>query len=190
MTHKTDPIDYNKIYQDPKYGHPPDRPILALEVVRDELPKMTTLLDVSTGRGQFVKLVKDEFSNVHISVSEHSEHLLMTDLVAMPRFKWNLPDPCPLGDIWDMVTCFDVMEHLEEDVIDESIKQLGAVTRIYLAMSIALYSAPFNGVELHKTIRNSDWWLEKLKQNLSDHFWLSKVFVEEKTLWVMCERVL
>ena len=70
----------------------------------------------------------------------------------------------PIGR-YDLVTCTDVMEHVEREYITSVIKELGAATDKVLFVDIACYltgkvfgSGPYEGQDLHITIFSTDEW--------------------------------
>ena len=66
---------------------------------------------------------------------------------------------------YDLVLCIDVMEHVQEDKVDEVLKDIFTYSnKVFL--TITCYPAKqilTNGKNAHYTIKNPDWWKEKLK---------------------------
>lgn len=96
---------------------------------------------------------------------------------AFPQVDWEEYDPGipgkdvkPLGT-FDLVTCTDVMEHVEEDKVEAVIADLANYTGKVLFVDIACYptgkvfdSGPYEGQDLHITIREPDWWIDKFDE--------------------------
>ena len=68
---------------------------------------------------------------------------------------------------FEMVTSFDCLEHLYPEEIDEVLEEMARVSSKYLLLKIAYsrsgYKGP-NGVELHNTIQNVEWWIPKIAE--------------------------
>jgi ubiquinone/menaquinone biosynthesis C-methylase UbiE len=72
------------------------------------------------------------------------------------------------GESYDIVTCFDVLEHLDEHDAELLIAELRRVVRRngLLIFSISVKSSVSvdrNGDNLHRTVRNACWWDERIK---------------------------
>jgi len=81
---------------------------------------------------------------------------------AIPKRNRRMPLPA------DLVVCTDVLEHVEPDKLDNSLKHLYALTRMGCYLAIA--TRPANqlmpdGSNAHRTIEDGIWWTE-LVQNL------------------------
>ena len=61
--------------------------------------------------------------------------------------------------------CVDVLEHLEEDDIDDSIKNIVAHTELpgFIFVNVSTERDMWHDVELHKTVKDFYWWTEKLR---------------------------
>ena len=68
-------------------------------------------------------------------------------------------------DEFDVVTCFDVMEHIQPDKVDFVIAELGRVAKHRIILAIATKQTPKRGSKrekLHLTLQPRKWWLKKL----------------------------
>jgi hypothetical protein len=66
---------------------------------------------------------------------------------------------------YDMVICIDVLEHIPEHLLDIVLEQI--ISRAKKAVFLAISTRPAskllpNGQNAHATIKNKNWWLEKL----------------------------
>jgi ubiquinone/menaquinone biosynthesis C-methylase UbiE len=73
---------------------------------------------------------------------------------------------------FDLSSCTDVLEHLEETEIDKAILQIKRVSRKGVLLRANSDSSPqtIDGVvvELHKTIKPFEWWKEKFSSFFAD----------------------
>ena len=73
-------------------------------------------------------------------------------------------------DFFSLVTSFDVLEHLDEADIDATLAEISRVLRpggtFYGAVSCRKSGIEDKfGDNLHRTVRPTDWWIEKMKPN-------------------------
>jgi hypothetical protein len=167
---------YRRLYvdEDARYGYPGSGRIeTAYRLVESlvlTLNNADTLLDVSAGRGQFVRSIATRFPDLGVHVSEGVSELLDSDLQGFPRFTWVLPEPCPLDGMWDVVTCLDVLEHLVPEDTVPALEAMADVAAQRLVLSIALFSCPWkvgeDRRETHINLRTHDEWEHLLRHEL------------------------
>jgi hypothetical protein len=66
---------------------------------------------------------------------------------------------------FDLTLCIDVMEHVQEDKVEDVLKDLFNKTK-FVFLTITCYAAIQNlpnGKNAHYTIKEPNWWEEKLK---------------------------
>ncbi len=155
---------YRDIYAgDRGYGHPAERPARALAFAGEVVAGCRSLLDVSAGRGQFLRLVAAAHPGVNLAASEAVERLVDVDLREFDAFVWALPYRLLFArGRWDVVTCWDVLEHLVPEDTEAALRSLAAVADRYLALSIALFPCGWSGRETHINLRGADEWLRLL----------------------------
>lgn len=102
---------------------------------------------------------------------------------------------------YDVVTCFEVLEHIPEQYVDKVISELYRVAKKYVVVIVAVKgwpNPPSDEVDLdvtHHTMKSIDWWNDKFSkyricQDLIDRFdsdncsigmkWTGRFFVLEK----------
>ena len=67
---------------------------------------------------------------------------------------------------YDLVLCVDVMEHIQEDKVDEVLEDLFNSGK-FIFLTITCYEATqvlLNGKNAHYTIKEPSWWLDKLSK--------------------------
>ena len=114
-----------------------------------------TILDYGCGKAIFHSIL---FNNKKVPGSPMGIDVTPYD-PAVPEFA-NKPN-----EQYDLVLCVDVMEHVQEDKVEEVLKDIFTFSnRIFL--TITCYPATqtlVNGKNAHYTIKEPDWWKEKLK---------------------------
>ena len=89
---------------------------------------------------------------------------------ALPHLMVRGYDPCiegldELPDLADMVICGDVMEHVEEEHVDEVLDHIQKLARKVVILVIACRPAKKllpDGRNAHITIHSTNWWLERI----------------------------
>lgn len=120
-----------------------------------------TVLDVGCGPGQSVHwLLEHGYDTKGCDISRY-----VVDNPVPELHDKNVLHCAPASDLpfadnsFDVVFCTDVMEHIPEENIDTSIREMARVVRKYLFLTICLYPSSLrNLVEYHATIRPRDWW--------------------------------
>ncbi len=112
-----------------------------------------SLLDVGGGRGETLAIAR-ALGFGPITATEVVPALLQAGWIEAA-----LPEPLPfLADAFDVVTCFDVLEHLLPDDADAAIAELVRVARRTLFVTAADYSDVWHDVELHVGRRPYEKW--------------------------------
>lgn len=123
------------------------------EAIRSVKNNYSSFLDVGAGRGEMIDLaVTLGFERVQGTevVPELLKHPLMRQAEAH-----SLPFKTAT---WDVVCCFDVLEHLIPDDVEAAIRELFRVARHVVLVSAAEDSHRADGVELHISRRPlADW---------------------------------
>jgi hypothetical protein len=90
-------------------------------------------------------------------------------------------DTLPEGR-FDLVTCTDVLEHVEREQLDTVLKTLGGYCGTALFLDIACYptgktfgEGPYKGQDLHLIVEEPSWWEERLEKVLDLQLLESKV---------------
>lgn len=125
-----------------------------------------TILDIGCGRAQFVSMMLKRGKQV--SACDISQALI--DKLSIPGIEFVC---CSMSDIkfdrkFDLITAFDVLEHIPEELIDQSLSELKRVMGKYSIVSIAWHQDEKWGMDLHVTVKGESWWHEKLNEFFSD----------------------
>lgn len=112
-------------------------------------------LDVGCGRGEMVA-----YAN---SIGYESKGLEVVDYLTgneiIKGYAWAIP--CPDHSV-DLVTMFDVLEHLLPEDTERTLMELGRVAKKCIFITAANYPSRFKGHDLHINIRSYDEWHEFL----------------------------
>lgn len=191
--------DYKEIYNDvvntnPLYTQAQNSP--GFRIVLQSEPVLIQLagrsLDVGCGVGfAFEYLSKRNFnfethgvdiSNEAIALARRRLHP-MKDLDR--RLKVIDSQTLPFDDdYFALVTCFDVLEHLDEADIDDTLREIDRAMRpggTFLgAVSCRKAGADDKfGDNLHRTVRSTDWWIEKMRPDRA----IYDGFRQQLTIW-------
>ena len=123
------------------------------EIIKNNNVK--TILDYGCGKAKFHSIL---FNNRKVPGSPMGVNITSYD-PAVAQFSNK-----PTGQ-YDLVLCIDVMEHVQEDKVDEVLKDIFSYgNKVFL--TITCYPAMqtlTNGKNAHYTVKEPDWWKEKLK---------------------------
>jgi 2-polyprenyl-3-methyl-5-hydroxy-6-metoxy-1,4-benzoquinol methylase len=122
-----------------------------------------SLLDVGTGRGETLEIAAA--LGFHPVAGTETVPALMSEKVVM-AYAHDLPYP---AELFDVVTCFDVLEHLIEDDLAPAIKEFCRVAKktIILSASEIPSSQWGGGRDLHISKRPKAEWAKLIKDNSS-----------------------
>lgn len=154
-----------------------------------------TIIDFGCGPGRSAKQLSDAgLKVILIDICENSldpEVFLHTvgpnaKFTFLEGCLWNLPADLKPAE-W--MICFDVLEHLPEEKIDASLKEISSRMKKGGLFSIALCEDVFGiaiGKKLHLTIQPKTWWRNKIAQ----YFLISKELITDDTYLVVSVTIL
>ena len=154
---------YEEVYRDPRYRMGLGRLQWGVECLREMVPAGgTSLLDVGTGRGELIVA----------ACALGLEKAWGVD--AAPSLAWGMDNykvftadawDLPFGDgIWDMVSCLDMLEHIQEKDVDKVLKELFRVARHRVILTASnIHSNHVDHGELHITRLSYDDWNTKIR---------------------------
>lgn len=131
----------------------------------DSIERPVTFLDYGCGRGTFKRAMESQ----HLGDAIVHEY----DPGIPEKSKW--PEPA------DVVVCTDVLEHVEQVFVNDTLLALAKLTKRSCFMVIACtlsYSTLPDGRNTHITVQSPDWWKDKIKRNFGAAF---DIHVIEKT---------
>lgn len=117
-----------------------------------------TILDYGCGRGTFKPAIEELHPDV--VVAEYDPGVKGKDVL-------------PLRPV-DYVVCTDVMEHVEEQYVADTLRMINwlAITGVFFNIDLALSKSFLpDGRNTHITIKPAKWWLEQLDTHIPEMKW-------------------
>lgn len=152
---------YRECYRSPAYKMGDKRKHHIIKTL--ELVEKGSLLDVGCGRGESLKIAENMgFTNVH--GVEAVRYLCDGDRIVNA-----MAHELPFDDkAFDVVTMFDVIEHLVPHETDSVCKELERVASKNVLISVHNGPSKFNGIDLHINRKGSyDEWFDYFKETFS-----------------------
>jgi len=142
--------------------------------------KIESLVDIGCGYNEFCTYIKEKYKITAVGVDFACPG---ADIIASSC-------DLPFKDKkFDVLTSFDMMEHLPQDYIDITLKEFSRVSnRLILSICYKQVKTRIDNERLHLTVKKKEWWVEKIKKvvKFSDD---KKTIVEDfaqKCLYVSC----
>lgn len=123
--------------------------------------KAMTIADLGCGVGKFPKWIAETFPQHYVigidpvfveTGKEDGVLFIKGDSTHIPIAKV------------DVLTSFDVMEHICEEDLEKSLQEIARVTDFYIAKICTRKSKAqgTEGEDLHPTVQSIEWWMEQL----------------------------
>ena len=150
---------YKETYKDEWYRMPAHRRAMVRDILGLCFSK--TLLDVGTGRGETLSEGRD--LGMTVKGTETVPALLYDDVVHA------LLPVLPFGDAaFQVVTCFEVLEHLLPKDLIAGLKELRRVASRWLVVSVCTLPDYMGGVNLHPSARSEEEWKQAFREAFPD----------------------
>lgn len=163
-------IEYKKLFNNPNYNSHSNRE-LRFQFVMDYIKKtnVKTLVDIGSGRGNLIKELID--SNLDLKIS--SVDLDKFHQYNIPFYKMNILNhderKILSEDKFDLLTCLDVMEHLEKSKIDDIFEYFSKISNFQI-FTIANHPDIQNGIDIHNIQENLPFWINSIKKSLKINY--------------------
>jgi len=119
------------------------------------------VIDVGSGRGQLIQRIRAHHPAAHITSADLSrfndepvDAFIRCDLSVQA-------DRERLGGPYGILTCTDVLEHLDKSYVDDVLARFAQLAGLSI-LAIANHSDVINGVELHTIQEDHHWWEDRL----------------------------
>lgn len=136
---------------------------------RTKLDGVKKILDVGCGAGQVVAHLRNNgYEAYGIDIADGARKYWR--LANVEQFCQVAPaNTIPFPDKeFDIVCCTEVLEHVPEEVVLDTLKEMyrvgGGDFIFSCALKRAVVKMPHDGSEPHITIKSVDWWIAKLKE--------------------------
>jgi len=160
---------YTKMFSDPQYAKEGPRLFRydwAIEyLLSTHCSNATTVCDIGSGRGDFVKRLIETNRKLRITAIDVSNFHGQEGIC---HLNVDLNDLTGVGSLllhrFDFGACLDVLEHLCADRIDFVLSAISQSCR-NVAATIANHSEIHDGIQLHTIQENSDWWSDRVSKH-------------------------
>ncbi len=150
---------YAEAYKDDNYRMSTHRRAMVRDII--SLTPGKTLLDVGTGRGETLEEARDFC--IKAQGTETVSALLNKDVV------YALLPNLPFDDhAFDIVTSFEVLEHLRPEDLVASLRELARVAKDWVVVSVCTNPDYVGGVNLHPSYRSEEAWMETFREAFGD----------------------
>lgn len=117
----------------------------------EERPYIQSVLDFGAGKGSLESFIRESLCSGPLDWTNYDPGIPGIDQIPQTQF--------------DLVVTTDVLEHVEPDQVDQTIKLLGQLTGKVLYNDIACYptgklfgEGPYIGQDMHLTVEQPLWW--------------------------------
>ena len=147
---------YENSFSDPNYNLHPNTEFrfqLVYEFIKKN--KVESMIDIGSGRGNVIDYILTNHPNINITSCDLKKfHDFDVDFIQI-----NLCDNenVKIDNKYDLLTCLDVLEHLEKTCVDNVLRLFSNISKHSL-ITIANHSDIKNGVELHIIQENMGYW--------------------------------
>ncbi len=121
-------------------------------------PYYRSVLDIGCGRGLLLPVLSRLGIDVH--GVDFASNCLDPD-INLSRFHRQCIWEMDLKRHFDLGLCIDLMEHIPESMVPETLRRIKNHCHIVL-FKIANYPSDSLGYELHPTLKPADWWLDEI----------------------------
>jgi 2-polyprenyl-3-methyl-5-hydroxy-6-metoxy-1,4-benzoquinol methylase len=133
------------------------------------------LLDIGCSGGGFVKEINSlNVNSIGVEGSDISQKMKRAEWATIPErlFTCDATKPFTIYQDeekmnFDVVTAWEFFEHIEKDDLPGVMNNINSFTNkgALLICSVSNFPSPHDGVELHRTREDKEWWLDFYKQH-------------------------
>ena len=121
-------------------------------------------LDVGCAKGFLVKALSEMAVDAYgIDPSVYAVSNAHPDIAEKINLEAAQSIPYP-DDTFDVVTCFDVLEHIPAREVPKTLKEMLRVSKQWVILRMVTQEVEGDLDSSHETIRDKDWWTEKIEK--------------------------
>ena len=132
--------------------------------------QVKTILDAGCGSGKFMQRIMEDCGNEFIvhgfDIADNCLDEYFSDItheVLTNGCLWNAVD---FNRAYDAIVCADVLEHIPEEYVSPTLRNLHRCTDKLCYLAIALFQDDFGPMllnkPLHLTVKDASWWLQQI----------------------------
>lgn len=151
---------YERVWrEEPKYRRS-NHSLKFWKTYRSHFPSAyLSVLDIGCGNGEFFQYLRHiNYTAWGVDIADNC----LNENVAREYFiRANLWDWYP-DRTWDLGVCCDVMEHIPTEMVQKTLKCILPLCKTTM-FRIATHDSKWDGIDLHLTKQNAEWWLNQLR---------------------------
>ena len=129
-----------------------------------DLFKPERTLDVGCAKGFLVKALDELGVDAYgIDPSVYAVSRAHPDIASKINLDMAQSIPYP-DNTFDVVTCFDVMEHIPVREVSKTLKELLRVSKEWVIIRVVTHEVEGDLDSSHETIRDREWWTERIEK--------------------------
>lgn len=163
-------VEYKKLFNNPNYNFHSNNE-LRFQFVMDYILKsnLKSLIDFGSGRGNLIKTLLENKVELEISSADldkfHEYQVPFYKIDILNEEYRKVLD----GKDFDLLTCLDVMEHLDKDKTDEIFKYFSKISKFQI-FTIANHPDFQDGKDIHTIQENLPFWINSISKSLKIDF--------------------
>jgi len=134
----------------------------SIDYLKKNISSGSSVIDVGSGRGQFLSLAKEQLNCIITSYDLEKFHDIDVEFIQGDLSKEKDREVLQ-NKSYDCLVSLGVLEHLDEACIDNVINSLSMISNKAF-ITVANHSDILNGVELHTIQKDINWWNEKFSK--------------------------
>lgn len=130
--------------------------------------KPQSLIDIGSGRGTLLYLIHQQFPHIKLCAVdiENNTQLIFNSNFIAADLSCKTDRQYLKDQSYDILTCIDVLEHLEKSLISYVLKTFSIVAPRSLFV-VANHSSTHDEIQLHLIQENEIYWLKEIKKYYS-----------------------
>jgi hypothetical protein len=163
-------IEYKELFSDPNYNSHSSSE-LRFQFVMNYIKNsnLKTLIDIGSGRGNLIR----ELLGSELDIEINSADLDKFHAYNVPFYKLNILKEADreilLNKNYDLLTCLDVMEHLDKSQTDEIFKFFSKISSFQI-FTIANHPDIQEGKDIHTIQEKLPFWINSVKKSLKINY--------------------